>query len=626
LTGIVGFIGGSISSENPTLLNSMCQEIQYVESDLTDIWSDEYFSIARVHHGIINHQKQPVYNEDKTLLIFMDGEVFDYDCDKKFLLNKGHCFEYRNNDAEFCLHLFEELGEKAFLNLNGSFLIAIYDCRTKELILVNDRFSSCPLFYYSANGILTFGAQLKALLQLPQIPRKLDDLAVAEFFTFQRVLGTKTYYEDIKILSPASILKYRNGKISFEKYWEINYQEYSNKPEKYYIEALADALRDAVKSRTNDDFRYGILLSGGLDARCILAASDLPITTFTLGDFENREVKIAKKISESKGCKHIFLQRDINYYPGIVKKAVELGDGMFTFQHAHFTGYLQKIQKESDIVLHGYSFDIFYKGKYLPRKKVNIFGKKIIFPILIGLTKKNLLKAIMSMSGISIWDEKPNLLFTKDFYADLNDRLEKSVASILKEGLYHAKNYYNLFDYMETHFIYKNYGFLNQICIKNFMNERTIAFDNNLFNIHLEIPYRLRFGMVYKKALKSLNLELAKIPYANTGLSPLIPEPLELGIMLGNKLIQKIWSPKLPHPAFTQGSWPNMAELMRHNKKMQQLIWDVINDERCLNPDVFRRSVLTEIFNNHINYRGNYEWILILILTFGIWYKKYGPG
>lgn len=604
----------------------MSEEIRYVESDLTDTWSDEHFSIARVHHGIINPKKQPIFNEDKSLLIFMDGEVFDYDCDKKFLLNKGHRFNYRNNDAEFCLHLYEELGEKSFSNLNGSFLIAIYDRRKKELILVNDRFSSCPLFFYATNGKLTFGAQLKALLQLPQIPRKLDSLAVAEFFTFQRVLGTKTYYEDIKILSPASILKYRNGKISFEKYWEINYQEYSNKSEEYYIEALADALKEAVKRRTNDNLRYGTLLSGGLDARGILAASDNPITAFTLGDFENREVKIAKKISESKGCKHIYLQRGFDYYPDIVEKAVELGDGMFTFQHAHFTGYIKKIQMESDIVLHGYSFDIFYKGKYLPRKKINILGKKITLPILVNLSKNNLLQSIMSMSGISIRDEKPNILFTKEFYLDLNDRLEKSVASILKEGFYHTKNYYNMFDYMETHFIYKNYGFLNQLCIKNFMNERTIAFDNDLFNMHLEIPYRLRFGMVYKKALKRLNLKLAKIPYANTGLSPLIPEPLELGIMLGNKIIQRLWSPKLPHPFYTQGSWPNMAELIRHNNKMQKLIWDVINDGKCLNTDIFNRSVLIEIFNKHLKNQGDYIWFLILILTFGIWYKNYGPG
>ena len=132
MSGIVGFIGEHISSESPTLLNSMSQEIRYVESDLTDIWSDEHFSIARVHHGIINPEKQPLFNEDKSLLIFMDGEVFDYDGDKKFLLNKGHRFKYRNNDAEFCLHLYEELGEESFKNLNGSFLIAIYNGRTND--------------------------------------------------------------------------------------------------------------------------------------------------------------------------------------------------------------------------------------------------------------------------------------------------------------------------------------------------------------------------------------------------------------------------------------------------------------------------------------------------------------
>lgn len=626
MAGIVGYISENIEDKNLNLITSMSNAIQYVGSDLIDQWSNGHLSISRVHHGMINAEKQPIFNEDKSMLIFMDGEVFGYETDKEYLLGKGHSFQFMHSDAEFILHLYEELGEEAFEKLNGSFLIAIYNHRTKELILVNDRFSSCPIFYYSSNKSLIFGAQLKAVLQSNQVKRNLDFLTIMEFLSFQKVFGNKTYYRDIKVLSPASILKFKQGKIIFKKYWEVSYKESKNNSEEYYIEALTDAIKKAVKKRTSDNHRYGILLSGGLDSRAILAASDCKMTAFTLADFENREVKIAKKIAESKGCKHIFLLREPDYYPDIVEIAVELGDGMWSFQHAHFTGFIDKIQMESDILFYGLYFDTLFKGWFLPRKKLNIFNKKIVLPVLANLSDKNLLKLLL-MSGISLWDQKPYLLFSKEFCADVNDQLKRSVESVLNEGLKCTNNYYDIFEYVESHCLYRSFGYLNKICIKHFMDERAVSYDNDLLNMHLEIPYQLRFnGKVFKKALERLNFNIAKIPDANTGLPPSIPIPLEWGITMGNRLIRKIWRPKLLNPSFTQGSWPNIPELIRHNYKLKELILSVIHDEKCISEDIFNRSALIDMFNKHMKYEGDFACFLSLILTFGIWYKKYGPG
>jgi len=626
MAGIVGYIGEHIVNEEPSLLASMSQAIQYVDSDLVDQWQDGFLAISRVHHGIVNSEEQPLFNEDKSLLILMDGKVYDYEADKKLLLSKGHHFNYKQNDAEFCLHLYEELGIGAFKNLNGSFLIAIYNLSSKELLLVNDRFSSRPLFYYAGDGYLYFGSQLKAILESDRVPRRLDSLAVAEFFTFQRLLGAKTYYQDVKVMLPATILKFGNEKITTSQYWKMKYREDERKPEGYYVDALADAVKKAVKRRTNDNYRYGILLSGGLDSRTVLAASECPMTAFTIADFENREVRIAKEIANVKGCRHRFLKRELNHYPDLVEEAVELGDGMYSFQHGHFIGFFNRIRNECDVLFHGYAFDTMFKGLYLPNRKLHILGKTVSLPILDVLSEKTLLWAIFNKLAYCLWIEEPSSLFAEDFDRDFHGTLEKSVQSILSNRHNHEANCYNKYDYFVLNFPFKLLAYLNNICMRHYIEERTVAFDNDLFNLYLETPPELRFNAkVYKKALKKLNLKLAGIRDANTGISPMVPKSIEWGMSMGQKIFNNIGLRKLPHPAYTQGSWPNMAELIRHNGKLRQLIWNIIQDERCIDPAIFNRPRLIEIFTKHLNRQGDFTQYLFLIITFGIWYKKYGP-
>ncbi len=154
MSGIAGYINNVEKAPN-ALLDSMSESIQFTENDCIDKWSDDFLAISRVHHGVINSELQPIYNEDKSLLIVMDGEVFDYEEQKLKLIHNGHKFKFKNNDAEYCLHLYEEMQEKAFKELNGSFCFTIYNLITHELLLVNDRFSSCSLFYYLTEAKLS---------------------------------------------------------------------------------------------------------------------------------------------------------------------------------------------------------------------------------------------------------------------------------------------------------------------------------------------------------------------------------------------------------------------------------------------------------------------------------------
>jgi asparagine synthase (glutamine-hydrolysing) len=626
MSGIAGYINNVEKTPN-ALLDSMSESIQFTENECIDKWSDDFLAISRVHHGVINSELQPIYNEDKSLLIVMDGEVFDYEEQKLKLIRNGHKFKFKNNDAEYCLHLYEEMQEKAFKELNGSFCFAIYNLATHELLLVNDRFSSCSLFYYLTDkGRLLFGTQLSSIIQSFEVPRELDVRSIFEFFTFQRCLGTKTFYKEINVLPPATVLRYREGNISFNSYWERRYKEEKH-PEKYYVDKLAEAIKKSVERRTRGNHRFGILLSGGLDSRTVLAASDKKMVCFTVGDFGNREVKLAKRITEAKGCKHVFLKRESDHYANLVDKAVEIGDGMQSFMHAHFIGLFGQIQKKCDILFHLFGNEGYFRGTHLPHRSVKLFGKNF-FKVLNKLSNESLPYKIIEKSKYSLYQKNPRQLFSKSYLSILDSALLNSVNNILTETESTCPNIYDKFLWFDTHYLSRYPSFLFEKSIRSFIDERSIVFDNDLQDLHLKMPLNIRAtSKIWKKALAKLDPKIAAIPNSNNGISPLIPEFFEWGLILIRKAINKTYSLKfyqVPHPTYTQGAWPNFAELVKYNKKMKKLISNTLGDSECLNPTIFNIQRIEEMFEEHLNGKTDYTEFLFLLLTFGRWQKRYG--
>ena len=618
MSGITGYINNKEKSST-TLFDSMSESIRFTESDCINKWSDDFLAISRVHQGVINPESQPIFNEDKSLFIVMEGEVFDYEKQKLKLIHNGHKFKFKNNDAEYCLHLYEEMGEDAFVELNGSFCIAIYNLITQELLLINDRFSSYPLFYYLTDkGTLLFGTHLSAILQSSEVPRELNMRSIFEFFTFKKILGTKTFYKDINVLPLATVIHYRDNNIFFTSYWELKYKEEKH-PEGYYVNKLAEAIKKSVNRRTQGNYRLGLLLSGGMDSRTVLASSSKKMVCFTVGDFKNREVKIAKRIAEVKDCEHIFLKRDLDHYANHVDEAVEIGDGMYSFAHAHNIGFFDQIRNKCDVLLHGFFFDVLFKGFSIPTKNIKIFGKTTNFPFY-----KNSCN-IFTLLDNSLYYKGTEQLFTSanltQFKNSIGESLNNFLASTEKNS---AINFHREFDYFAFSSA-TNYAGYNQA----YINERTVSLDNDLLDIYLETPIKLRMGgKLFKKAMRKIDPKIAAIINANTGLSPTTPVLLEWTTTMAKSIFRKMFSRKkrsLTNPTYTQGSWPNFAELIRHNEKLKNIIENTIEDPECLDPSIFNIKRIKKMFDKHLNDKANYTEFLFLLLTFGRWHKKYGP-
>jgi len=627
MSGIAGFINNKENAQSG-LLGKMSESIIFSRKSQIDKWSGDLLAVCRAHRGVVNPDPQPIFNEDRSLLIAMDGEVFDYGEQKIKLIHKGHKFKFENNDAEYCLHFYEEMGKDAFKEFNGSFCMIIYDKATHEIALVSDRFSSHPIFYALLdNGMLLFSTQISSLLQSHKIKRELDISAVFEFFTFQRVLGTKTFYKNIKALPPATVLYYKDGIISLAPYWEMRYRAEKHRRQ-YYVDALAKAIKKSMERRTRGKQRFGLLLSGGLDSRTVLAASEKDMECFTVGDFKNQEVKIAKRIAKAKGCKHFFLKRDLDHYINIADKAVEVGDGMYPFIHAHYIGIFDKIQEKCDILFHGFLLERLFRGTDLPHYNFKFLGKNV-FTVLEKLSNKDLTYKIIEKLKYSLYQENPQQLFSRTYKPILDNVLINSVNDILEETKSDCANIYDRFIWFDIHYNSNFPSFLFKKSIMSFIDDRSVAFDNDLMELHLKMPLNIRDNAkIWKKALVKLDPKIAAIADANTGYSPLIPECLEWLLVLSRKIINKFYAlivRQTPHPSYTQGSWPNFAELIRYNENMKKLINDTIMDPECIDPKIFNTQRIKEMFEEHLNRKNNCEDFLFLLLTFGRWYKKYGP-
>ena len=249
---------------NESLLQSMISSITHEEWQKTDSYIQSPLSVARVHLGILNPAKQPIFNENGTVFIFLDGEIYTEKLERKKLHSKGHKFDI-NNDAEFCLHLYEEIGDNFVEKIEGSFTLVIYDIRKERIIIANDRHGLRPLYYTKIGKRIVFASEVKAILRDNNFKKEIDNEAIADFFAFGWILGDKTFFREVKSLLPGSIAIWSKEKLDISQYWKFEFKD-SNKAQlniNDYANNLVALIRKAAKKQTQGNSRIGVFLSGG---------------------------------------------------------------------------------------------------------------------------------------------------------------------------------------------------------------------------------------------------------------------------------------------------------------------------------------------------------------------------
>ena len=252
---------------------------------------------------------QPLSNENGTVWIAFNGEIYNFQELRDDLLKKGHTFRTKT-DTEVIVHLYEEYGEAAIEGLRGMFAFAIWDQNQKKLLLARDRIGIKPLYYGLTSRSLVFGSEMKAVLQDPEVTREILPSTIDRFLTFGYVPGEETLFKGIYKLPPGSFMVVKNGKTEVKQYWDLHFTSGSITL-KDAEEQLLEILEESVRLHMISDVPVGFLLSGGVDSTAMLSLAsrktDRPISSYTVGFADSGiadERPFARLAAEKYGSEH----------------------------------------------------------------------------------------------------------------------------------------------------------------------------------------------------------------------------------------------------------------------------------------------------------------------------------
>lgn len=252
---------------------------------------------------------QPMCNEDGSVWLVFNGEIYNYRDLRRRLEGSGHRFQ-TSSDSETILHLYEDLGTECFEHLNGMFALAIWDRNKRQLVLARDRLGKKPLFYQFRNGQLLFGSELKAIATSASFDKRISPAAIDQFLTYQYVPHPHTIYQAANKLPPGHCAVFRAGEVSIRNYWQVDWKHEIDWKQAEAVNRLQELLADSIRLRLRSDVPLGAFLSGGIDSSLIVALSqqqlDRPLLTFSIGfheaDFD--ETQYARQVSEWVRTEH----------------------------------------------------------------------------------------------------------------------------------------------------------------------------------------------------------------------------------------------------------------------------------------------------------------------------------
>jgi len=309
IAGIVSFGGKPVLEQE---LQDMCMAIVHRGPDDDGFYFSADAGLAMRRLSIIDlaSGRQPVRNEDGTVWVVFNGEIYNFHELRADLQARGHAF-YTRSDTEVIVHLYEEHGKNCVDHLRGMFGFAIWDSRKRQLLLARDRLGIKPLYYAESEGRIIFASELKSILQLPEIERKLNWSSVAHLFTFLTTPEAESIIEGVHKLEAGCLLIGSPGRpATIERYWELKFEPDFGKRDSYFTERTRELLAESVRLHMVSDVPVGAFLSGGLDSSAVLAMatefSPGPLKTFSIGFSESsyNELSHARTLAMRCGTDH----------------------------------------------------------------------------------------------------------------------------------------------------------------------------------------------------------------------------------------------------------------------------------------------------------------------------------
>ena len=311
MCGITGFTG----LPSRILLERMTESLRHRGPDSAGYWEGNGISLGMRRLAIIDVEtgQQPVFNEDMTLAVVFNGEIYNHVELRTSLLRAGHRFSSDHSDTEVIVHLYEEFGLDFVQHLNGMFAIALWDSRQRKLILVRDRLGIKPLYFAFAAGNLVFGSEPKALLIHPGVSRSPNFASIHHYLSLKNVPAPGSAFEDIEQLRGGELAVFDGRDVKRQRWWQADFSKRSDLNETDAASYIRELLHDSVQLQMRSDVPFGAYLSGGVDSSTIVALlatiGGRKLKTFTLvynDDLLNKESDriFARNVAEHFGSEH----------------------------------------------------------------------------------------------------------------------------------------------------------------------------------------------------------------------------------------------------------------------------------------------------------------------------------
>lgn len=593
------------------IVSRMLKNLSSAEQTSSKVSPVPDLALGHVWHGFLDYLGPPVSFSD-GITVLVSGDIYDDD-------------GLASAPTELIADLYRSDQLHKIAWLNGSFCIAILDPPKSRVALITDRLASRSLFVWHDNKRLLASSRLLSLIREKIVPKKLSRQGIAELLVFQRTIASHTQYTDIVSMPAAQVWMWEKGKLEKKTARKLSW----TKPDftkSEAVEGLEAALVRSTARRISGSARHGLLMSGGLDSRTVLAAArkaGLSLGCATVGAWDNAEVRLARKCSEMSNVPFKLHYCNADTLGSAIKTSTIASDGLFSAPVNLFP-CLSAIAEDYDIMLSGHGLDYTLRGYYLPCKTLKLAGSVTRLPMLRKVKDANPSTVADTLRvGISL--EVAEKILLPDFASELDRRRIDGMASALMYA--DVENKYDAWDAFVLHSLGRHYAYSDFVSIDEVLHHRPIAFDPVVFDLYLSMPPSWRAeGKVAHAAMMKLSPKLMQLDDSNTGFSARFGFSKQIALILTRALLRRInlaVRDPLPNPTFTHGSWMDTAMLFRYDTAWRNRAESLPEDPVINDTGLFKQSGLREVVSEHLNGKANHKKLLMQLLTIASWFSAY---
>lgn len=628
MCGIAGIF--EIEKDNKSLMTKMLKMIEHRGPDEGSVFQHDNFTLGHRRLSIIDLQtgNQPIFNEDRSLCVIYNGEIYNYKELKTDLEKKGHVFK-THSDTEILVHGYEEYGTNLFPKLNGIFSFALLELNTNRLILVRDHFGIKPLHYYSKDGVFIFGSEQKAILLHEKVKRKINYNSLHSHLNLRYTQRDETLFEGIKRLPPAHFLIFENRNISINRYWQLEPKIQKTMSEDDAVEQIHFYIKQAVQRQLISDVPLGVYLSGGMDSSTLVQKMyELgveQINSFTLGfneptdEFDDAEM-IAKHFETNHRTLSLSMEPMKNF-PEVIWHAEEPKINLLQgFNMSNF------VKDDVKVVLGGLGGDELFAGydihkfiypfnkfhNKIPKGLQKLFEWKARFLFKVQNATHTLsideyrrgAQMLLSIGNIekfylilrNVWDYDNgfyNEIYNKQKVSFFRDQIDKT-SSQFDQYFNEGENLSNLDQVLYT------------------------EFHTKMVNDYLLVEDRMSMSHSVEERVPFLDLDLV-----NFGFS--VPLHLKIKNNQTKYLFRKAMLQKLPEKITTKKKWGfTINPYLQFKKDLKPVAEKILTKEFIEEQGIFNYDYIKRIIdyppNPKLRWHYNFLWVVV---GFAIWEKMF---